>query len=96
MKGERLQVGQYWAGGVSAISVRAKVLGGPRGTSFVVRETVLTDAEPIAVTRWLNDGEKPEDWKPSAKRGDQVVIRISGMEMVQGAVVLQGKIEPLV
>lgn len=95
--GAIIVVGDYWGGRVDKISVRDRQNpGGPRRDAYVTRETVLTDKEPVAVARWLTDTEKPEDWKPSAKKRDRVVVMVSSMETQNGAVVLGGRIEVLV
>jgi len=89
-------VGVYWAGKVDAITFRDKNAGGQRRTAYTVRETILTDTDPITVSRFLSDTEKVEEWKPSAKKNDKVVVRIQSMTVDKGAIILNGKIEALV
>lgn len=95
-RGEVVCVGSYWSGRIDKTSVRDKKdPKGQRHDAWVTRETIMTEKEPISVTRWLKDGEKPEEWKPSATRGTRVVVRVTGMEINLGAVNLSGTIEPL-
>jgi len=85
--------GSYWSGGVSIISGRGK--DGQRREWHVVRETILVESGTLAVSRFMRDDEKPEDWKPSAKRMDKVICRIASMKSENGAVTLSGTVEPL-
>jgi len=87
-------VGKYWSGGVTEITFRDKKTGQSK-TAHVIRETVLTATEPMAVTRFLKDDENPAAWKPSAKKMDDVFVRISGMSVERGAISLQGTLEPI-
>jgi len=87
-------VGLYWAGRLDKMSFRDKQSGNRRD-GYVVRETILTDKDPIAVTRFLRDDEKPEAWKPSADKNERVVVRVTGMEMERGNIILKGAIEKL-
>jgi len=93
--GDLILVATYHSGKVDAVQMRARE-GGGRRTGYVVRETVLTPKEALAVTRWLRDEEKHEDWKPSAKPGSKVTVSVTGMEISMGTKTLQGVIEPLV
>jgi len=93
--GQPLMIGQYWSGKCETITMRDKQNGGQRRTAHVVRETVLGATDPIAITRFLRDDEKPELWKPSANKGDKVLVRIQGMETNLGAISMQGVIERL-
>jgi len=89
-------VGRMISSKLDPVSVRDKQNpGGPRRVSHVSREVIVTESEPIVITRWLKDTEKPEDWKPSAPKGSPVVVTITGMETNQGIVVLAGTIAPL-
>jgi len=96
MAGKCLVVGTYWSGRLDKAMLRDKQNpGGARREAHVVRETIMTDDEPIAVSSWLKDDAKPEDWKPSGKKGQRVVIHVTGKEINLGAITLQGTIEPL-
>jgi len=89
-------VGMYWSGRLEKITMRSTVEGGPRREAYVAREIVMTDKDPIVISRFLPDSEKPENWKPSAKKNDAVVCIVTTMESQNGQVVLSGTIEPLV
>lgn len=88
-------VGTFLHGRADAIMIRDKT-SGQRRESFVIRETIITDTDAIAVTRWMKDGEKGADYKPPFKKGERVACRVSGMEMRSGSVVLNGVLEQLV
>jgi len=91
-------VGTYHAGRLDKISVRdGKNPGGPRREAHVSKEIVMTDTDPIIISRWLKDEEKPEAWQPAGKKGARVVVTVSSMETTQqGIITLRGSIEPLV
>lgn len=94
--GEITCQGTYWSGRVDKAMLRDKQNpSGSRREAHVARETIMTDKDPIAVSRWLKDDEKPEAWKPSAKKGDKVVVIVRGMEVNLGSITLQGTIEKL-
>jgi hypothetical protein len=61
----------------------------------VTREIIITDTEPVAITGWLKDGEKQEEWKPSAKKGDRVIVEVTKMEQNMGQITMGGRISPL-
>jgi len=97
MSGRIVCVGVLHSSKLETVSIRDKSNpGGARRTSYVTREVVLTEGEPIVVSRWLKDDEKHEDWKSSAKKGDRVLVTVTGMEVRQGIIILNGLIEPLV
>jgi len=93
--GTVIMKGVYWSGKVETINVRAKSEGGPRRSMHVVRETVLTEKDPISVTRWLDDNQKPEDFKPAAAKNKPVVVIVTGMKTEQGVMKLTGTVYPL-
>ena len=93
--GEIILKAKYWSGRLDTVSVRDKATGGRR-TSYAVRETVLTAIDPIMVGRWLRDDEDSTKWKPSAKQGETVVVRIKKMKVELGVIQLEGMIEALV
>lgn len=93
-KGEVVCVGTYWSGRLDKTSIRDKT-SGARRDAYVVRETIMTDKDPLSVTRWLRDEEKPETWKPSAKRSETVLVRVTRMETNSGVTTLSGTIEVL-
>lgn len=95
MSGKIICVGQYWSGRVEQITARDQKNGGARRVFNVVRETILTDKDPIIVSRFLGDNEKAENWKPSATRNQQVVVNITGYQAHNGTVTLNGVIEPI-
>lgn len=68
-------VATFLSGRCETISIRDKQTGGRRA-AHVVKEICLTDTDPVVVSRWLKDGEKPEDYKVPFKKGQKVVIRI--------------------
>jgi len=98
MAGEMLVVGTYLSGKVDSFSGRdSKNEGGPRKLYHVKREIIITATEPLVISQFMKDGETPETWKPSAKSGQKVICRITGMEKSrEGIVVLKGSIEELV
>lgn len=89
--GEIVCVGTFFSGRVDKISFRDSRNGGARREALVSREVILTEKDPIAVTRFLPDGAKAEEWKASATRGDKVMVRVQGMSTDRGAVTLQGE-----
>jgi len=94
--GEITCQGMYWSGRLDKTMLRDKQNpGGARREAYVVRETIMTERDPISVSRWLKDDEKPADWKPSASKGDRVVVVVRGMEVNLGSTTLQGNIEKL-
>jgi len=95
-KGELLLVGTYWSGAVEPIQMRSEERGGPRRTAYVVRQTVMTDKDPITVTEWLKDDADPMAWAAPAKKGQAVVVRVSSVEVKLGAKRISGVIEALV
>lgn len=94
MEGQIVVVGQYVKGRAEDINVRDKATGGRRPAA-VSRETVMTGTDPVVVTAWLSDGKTAADWKPSAIRGDKVVVLITSMAMSNGIPVLSGRVEKL-
>jgi len=96
MAGGIVCVGNYLSGRLETVSVRDKANpGGPRRSAYVTKEIIITDTDPIVISRWLNDNEKPEDWKAAHKKGDKVVVKVKGMQLENGIPVLQGVIESL-
>lgn len=87
--------GTYWSGRIDTITMRSRTEGGPRREGHIIRETILTDTDPIIISRFMRDEEKPESWKPSAKKQDKVIVRIQSMKVENGTIILQGPIEQL-
>lgn len=87
-------VGVFLSGRCETISVRDKATGGRRA-AHVVKEICLTDNEPVVVSRWLKDNEKPEDYKVPFKKGAKVVIKVRPDGM-NGIPMLSGSVEELV
>lgn len=95
--GKIAMVGTYWSGRIDVVNVRDKANpGGPRRQSHVVRETVMTETDPVTVTRWLRDGDKPDMWHPSSSKGKKVVVWVQSMSSENGMIKLGGHIEELV
>ena len=95
--GKIVCVGRYWSGRVEGIEIRDKANpNGPRKHYNIARETILGEADPITVTRFLKDNEDPGTWKPAAKKMDRVVVVLSGMKVDKGTIALNGTVEPLV
>lgn len=92
--GAIVMVGIYWGGRLDPVTMRDQKTGQKR-EAHVARETVMGENDPVSVTRWLGDDEKPENWKPTAKKMDKVVIRIKSMSQERGGVVINGTIEKL-
>lgn len=86
--------GTFLSGRADTINVRDKQSGGRR-EMVVVREVLITETDPIAVTRWLPDGEKADSYKCAFKKGQKVCCRVTGMETNNGLMVLHGSLEPL-
>jgi len=89
-------VGEYWSGVCETITTRDKnsKTGGSR-EFHIARETILTEKEPIVITRFLRDDEPHDKWAPSAKKRQKVVVFIQGMEIERGTVRLNGTVEAL-
>jgi len=96
LAGEIVCVGTYFNGKVDAITFRDKAAGGQRRTAYTIRETILTEKDPIIVARFMRDDEKPDQWKPSAKKGDKCFVKIQNMNIDKGTITLNGVIETLV
>lgn len=97
LSGKIMCVGTYLSGKIENLTVRDKANpGGPRRAAHMVREVVITESEPIVVTRWMKDDEKFEEWKPTAAKGSKVVVTITKMESNQGIITLSGSVEALV
>jgi len=95
--GEILVKGTFWSGRVEERSVRDKERGGgARRVAYVVHQTVMTAKDPMVISRWMNDGEKPESYAPPCKQGEKCIVRIQSMEMNNGVPMIRGTIEPLV
>lgn len=88
-------VGQYLSGRAETVNIRNKT-DGTRRPAGVVRETIITDTDPVIISRWLPDGEKAENWRPGFKKGDRVVVKVNSMTMTNGLPVLSGMLEALV
>lgn len=88
-------VGSYLSGRADTISIRDKSTGARR-PAVVVRETIITDTDPIIISSWLPDNSKAELWKPSFKKGDKVAVKVQAMESTNGIPVLRGTLETLV
>jgi len=88
--------GKYFNGKLDEVNWRDASKNGERRKMFIARETILTDTDPIVVTRILGDGEDPAKWKKSAERDQRVVIKITRMNVEKGNITLSGIIEPLV
>lgn len=96
MAGGIFCVGTYLSGKLDTVSMRDKQNpGGPRRTGYVAKETIITDTEPVIISRWLKEEEKPEAWKPSAVKKQQVIVRVKEMEMMSGIPILNGVMEVL-
>lgn len=95
--GKVVLVGTYWAGRLDKVTIRDKSKeGGPRRESFVSRETVMTENDPVIITRWLRDTENPDQWKPAAQRGEKVVVFVQSMSVENGSIKLTGVVERIV
>lgn len=92
-KGVPMLMGQYFHGRIETVNIRSKTDGRSRSAN-VVHETVLTDSgDAVAFSRFLKDEEKPEQWKPSAKRGQRVIVKITKYMVEQGSIKVSGVIE---
>jgi len=94
--GKILVKGTFWSGRVETRSVRDKERGGgARREAHVVHQTVMTASDPMVISRWMNDGEKPESYVAPCKQGDKCIVVIAGLEMNNGVAMIRGTIEPL-
>jgi len=89
-------IGTYWAGRVDEISMRSQTAGGPRRTAYVTHETVMTERDPVVISRFMGDNEDPKNWKPAAAKNTKVCVRVTGASMENGVMKLRGVVEPLV
>lgn len=79
---------------IDKIQIRDKT-SGQRRDSFVFRAVVITENDAVTVTRFLRDGENPDTFKVPVKKGEKLVVRVTGAETTRGSLVLNGEIEPL-
>jgi len=94
--GEILITGTYFSGRVQRINVRDKNSpNGARKDLLITKEVVLTKKEPITVSRFLPDAtlETEKAWVPSAKQGDTVICRLTGLQEDLGNKSANGAIE---
>lgn len=95
--GKVVMTGTYWSGKLDTIMIRDRNKeGGPRRESHVAREVVMTETDPVIITRWLRDGEKPDLWQPAARRGEKVLVLVQSMSTENGSVKLGGIVERIV
>jgi hypothetical protein len=94
LSGKTVTVGLYWSGKLEEFDARDKKTGQARHYK-VARETVLTETDPVTVTRFLKDDERADVWKPAAKKNQKVVVLTTGLTNQNGTVTIQGTIEPL-
>jgi len=96
ISGELLIVGTYFSGRVQRINVRDKQsTTGARKDLLITKEVVMTEKEPITVSRFLPDAtlETEKGWKPSAERGNKVIVRVTGFQEDLGNKSANGTIE---
>lgn len=94
-KGVPMLVGTYHFGHIEKISVRAQDGSGRRREAHVVHETILTETSAVSCERYLRDEENPDSWKPSAKKGQNVVIKIVKFVTERGGTKVSGVVEPI-
>jgi len=99
MNGEILLVGTFFSGRVDRISVRDKSPGanGARKDFLIGKQVVMTEKEPITISTFLPDAssETEQGWKPSAKKGDRVVVHLKTLGENLGNKSGDGRIEVL-
>jgi len=96
MGGQILVVAKYDSGRAEDLNLRDKANpGGPRRSTAVVRQVILTATDPMTVTEWLPDGQTASSWKPQFTRGQKVVCVVSKLESRNGLPSLAGKLEAL-
>jgi len=95
-KGEILMQGLYWGGRMDVITMRDKATGNRR-TAYVLKETVMVEKGPVAVSTWMPDDYDAvkHPWEQKIKRMTPVVARITRLETVAGNVQISGVVEPL-
>lgn len=95
--GKVVMFGTYWSGHLEGIMVRDRTKeNGPRRQSYVAREIIMTETDPVIVQRWLKDTDRPEMWRASASRGEKVVVLVQSMSTENGSVKLGGVVERIV
>jgi hypothetical protein len=87
-------VGTFVSARLETISVRDKT-SGSRRAAYVEKQIIMTDNEPVVVSRWLKDEEKPDEWKNGFKRGQKVVVKVRP-DGNNGIPVIAGTLEELV
>lgn len=99
LNGEILLVGTYFSGRVDRISVRDKTpgAGGSRKDMLISKEIIMTEKEPFTVSQFLPDASQETEraWKPSAKKGDKVIVSLRTLQESYGNKSGDGKVMPL-
>jgi len=67
---------------------------GMRVSKPLVKHAIEMQDTQAAITEWLPDGVNVADVKPHFKKGDKCVLRIDGVENIQGFASIKGKLEP--
>lgn len=94
LAGKPVLAGMYHSGKIDEVPIRDKQTGNMR-KGFVRREVIITDQDAIVCGGFLNDSEKPEDFRPAAKKGTRVVVLVDKVSTVSGFSLYAGKIETL-
>lgn len=91
--GQIMCVGKYWSGRIEKIMVRDKTsTTGARRVSYLIRQTILTDADPLTLTEFAPDGFDPDSWDPPFAKNEDVVALVKGIESKEGVVKLRGEL----
>lgn len=94
LSGETFVVGEYLSGRIDVINIRDKTNGNFR-KGYIRRETIITGNDAVVVGGFLSDGDKGDDFRPSAKKGERVCASVTKLETIQGFKLYGGTIEML-
>jgi len=94
LSGVPVCVVEYRGFGIESISYADKK-SGARVTKPMVKHKIEMGETQAAISEWLPDGANLADVKPTFKKGDKCVLKIQGVENVQGFAQIRGTLEPL-
>lgn len=85
---------EYRSFGIEKISYVDKRSGTRVEKPMIKHKIEMADTQ-ASISEWLPDGANLADVKPHFKKGDKCVLRIQGVESVQGFAQIKGTLEPL-
>jgi len=98
-QGAILMMGTYWDGELQPFEWTDSKNSGKRTAGYRSAEMVMPEKGlgiSVQKTYWRASEIDPLKWKPSAKRYDKVIVKITSMEVRNTVTILEGTIEPLV